>query len=723
MIRKIFLGFLVLSLLGCKESTWNNPHKTDPSKNIRYSSFPIPPKTLDPAVSYSAEESPFVAQIYEPVLQYDYLSRPYKLIPETAAKMPDIVYLDKQDRPLPENTPANEVAYTRYVITIKPNIFYQPHPAFAKDPHGNLIYQHLTATDLKSLSKISDFPKTGTRELTADDYVYEIKRLASPAVNSPIAGLMSEYIIGFKDYSKNLETIIKQKKLKGDNSFLDLRQYPMAGVKLLDRYTYEITIKGKYPQFRYWLAMTFFSPIPWEADAFYAQKGMEKNNLNFTSAPVGTGPYFLAENNPNKELILQRNPNFHVEYYPATGSEADRAAGLLAPANKRLPLIDQYIFTLEKESIPRWSKFLQGYYDVSGIGSDSFEQAIRIDENGQPQLTPEMQAKKIYLQTSVSNNIWYFGFNMQDETVGGYSERARKLRQALSIAMNTEAFINIFLNGRGVPSQGPIPPGIFGYESGRVGMDPYIYDWLNNKPQRKPLTEAKKLLAEAGYPNGRDEKTGKPLIINFDITMTSAAEQKAQMDWIRQQFNKIGVQINIRATQANRFMEKMRTGNTQMFFFGWVPDYPDPENYLFLFYGPEGQVKYQGANYSNYQNPEYDKLFEQMRTMPDTPERQLLIHKMVAILQKDNPWIWGFYPKDFLLSQAWVGPAKLDSIGNNILKYQWINPNLRVQMQDQWNKPKLWPLLIFGLLCIMGLLFLFIGYRRKLQLPRIKRMS
>jgi len=134
---------------------------------------------------------------------------------------------------------------------------------------------------------------------------------------------------------------------------------------------------GKYPQFAYWLAMPFFSPMPFEADQFYAQEGMQQNNLTLDWWPVGSGPYYLSENNPNQRMVLTRNPNFAAEVYPAEGETGDREAGLLADAGKPLPLIDKAVFSLEKETIPYWNKFLQGYYDAAGISSDSFDQACR----------------------------------------------------------------------------------------------------------------------------------------------------------------------------------------------------------------------------------------------------------------------------------------------------------------------------------------------------------
>lgn len=711
MVKKTLIFCTIIVSLLISATTLNNPHIYKNSENVRSTSFSESPKTLDPALAYFADEMIFIAQIYEPVLQYHYFKRPYELVPLTAAKMIDVSYLDSQGKVLSENAPAAAVANSVYRIQIKPNILYQPHPAFAKDKNGNLLYLHLSPEDLKSISKLSDFKQTGTRELTADDYAYQIKRLANPKLNSPIFGFMSNYILGFKEFAEQVQKNPQQ----------DLRQIPLEGVKVIDRYNYEIIIKGKYPQFKYWLAMTFFSPIPWEAEQFYAQKGMKEKNLTLDWYPVGTGPYMLIENNPNREMVLERNPNFHGEVFPELGTEKNPQ--YQAKTGQKLPFIDKYIFVLEKESIPRWNKFLQGYYDVSEISSDSFDQAVRIDENGQPQLTPNMERQKIKLQTSVSPDIYYYGFNMLDNVVGGYSDQARKLRQAISIALNMEEYITIFLNGRGLPAQGPIPPGIFGYKEGKEGVDPYIYDWSDNKPTRKTIAYARELLAQAGYPNGRNEKTGKPLILNLDIVSSNAPDDKARFDWLREQFGKLNIQLNIRATQANRFQDKLRTGQVQIFLLGWLPDYPDPENFLFLFYGSNSKVKYSGENTSNYANPEYDRLYEQMKMLPDDAERLQIINKMVAILQRDAVWIWGFYPKHFLLSHSWVGPTQLDAMGNNTLKYQWIEPKLRAEQQNKWNQIVIWPFILMLILLVAAGIPIAVKYYNKQHSPRIKKIS
>jgi len=121
-----------LLLLGCDQITPNNPYpQNESTENIYYSSFSERPKYLDPARSYSSDESIFTGQIYEPPLQYAYLPGVYQLIPATASEMPIITYLDNQGNKVDGEKFPEQVAETVYEIKIKPGILYQPHPAFS----------------------------------------------------------------------------------------------------------------------------------------------------------------------------------------------------------------------------------------------------------------------------------------------------------------------------------------------------------------------------------------------------------------------------------------------------------------------------------------------------------------------------------------------------------------------------------------------------------------
>jgi ABC-type transport system substrate-binding protein len=545
-------------------------------------------------------------------------------------------------------------------------------------------------------------------------------------VNSPIFGHISAYVVGLKDLSDALKAENQRLLAAHEAAFgkadkglpwIDLRKFPLAGVEVVDRHTYRVRLKGLYPQFAYWLAMPFFAPVPVEADRFYGQRGMnDGRNLTLDWWPIGTGPYMLTENNPNARMVLERNPHFRGEPYPSAGEPGDREAGLLSDAGKTAPFIDRVVFTREKEGIPYWNKFLQGYYDQSGISSDNFDQAVRIDLEGEASLTPEMEERGIRLRTSEGTSTFYLAFNFLDPVVGGPSERARKLRQAISIAVDWEEFISIFQNGRGIPGMGPIPPGIFGYLEGEAGVNPVVYEWVEGGPRRKPVETAKQLLAQAGYPDGRDAATGQPLVLYLD-TVQRGPGDKARLDWYRRQFQKLNIQLELRTSDWNRFQEKVRAGNTQLFFLGWNADYPDPENFLFLLNGPQSRAKTGGENTANYQNPEYDRLFERMKNMPNGPERQALIDRMVRIVRVDAPWAWGFHPKDYGLAHAWLKNLKPNQMARNGLKFYRLNTVVREADRAAWNRPDLWPIGLGLLVLAAAAVPAVVAFRRRERAP------
>jgi ABC-type transport system substrate-binding protein len=462
--------------------------------------------------------------------------------------------------------------------------------------------------------------------------------------------------------------------------------------------------------------MPFFAPIPWEAERFYSQQGLIEKNISLDWFPVGTGAYMMTENNPNQIMVLDKNPNFHGEFYPTEGMPGDENNGLLGDAAKPLPFIDRIVYSRERESIPRWNKFLQGYYDASGIGSDSFDQAIQLIGQGEATVSETMVAQGIRLETAIAPSTYYMGFNMLDPVVGGTSKRARKsarkLRQAISIAVDYEEYISIFANGRGVPAHGPIAPGVPGYRDGEAGINPVVYDWIDGQVQRKPIETARALLAEAGYPDGIDRKTGAPLVLYFDVTARSS-EDKSMLDWMRKQFQKLNIQLVIRSTDYNRFQDKIRKGNAQIFEWGWNADYPDPENFLFLLYGPQRKVGNNGENAANYDNEEYNQLFEQMKNMENGVERQKIIDRMIDILRHDAPWLWGYHPRTYGLYHAWYENVKPNRMAHNTIKYQKINAALRQQKRQEWNKPVLWPIALVLIVALSGLIPAYTAYRRR----------
>ncbi len=658
------------------------------------------PRYLDPASSYSSDETPFTYNVYQPLYAYHYLKRPYELIPYGAEAVITPRYLDADGNELPADASGEIIAESVYDIPIRQGVRYAPHPAFARNEQGEFLYHALDAHALSGIRGMADFEHTGTRELTAHDYVYQIRRMASPRIVAPIYSKMAEYIIGYREYGDELREINDAARAAGtDNEWLDLRELGFAGVEALDDHTLRIRLRGSYPQFKYWLAMSFFSPMPWEAERFFHQPGMAERNLTLNDWPVGTGPYYMAENRRNWQLVLERNPYYDSMRYPCEGSAEDAAAGLLRDCGVELPFIDRAVFSIEKEAVPLQGKFLQGYYDVPQIERGEYGVAFRVAAEDSPDKAELYQERGLQLPTTVEAGLWYMGFNWLDPVVGQGSspeqeERNRKLRQAISIAMDWEEYVAIFEANQAQVAYGPVPPGILGYQAPPEGINREVYDVVNGKAVRKPLSEAQRLLAEAGYPDGRDLDTGRPLVLHLDA-MGGATGARPQYDWMQRQFAKLGIQLEIRATDYNRFQDKMRNGVAQLFMWGWLADYPDAENFLFLLYGPNAKVGSDGENAANYRNAEFDELFERMQFLDDGPEKAQLIHEMIAIVQHDAPWMFGYYPASGGAYQQWVGNARPSQMIRNTLQYLSIDSDTRLERVQQWNQPVWWPVGVF----------------------------
>lgn len=362
-------------------------------------------------------------------------------------------------------------------------------------------------------------------------------------------------------------------------------------------------------------------------------------------------------------------------------------------------MTDRIVFRMDKEPVPRWNKFVQGYYDASRITtSDLFDQAVSLSAQGDANISEEMAARGIRLRTAMPMHVSFYAFNMRDEVVGGYTEDKRKLRRAISIAIDVKEYISIFRNERGLAAQSPIPPGIFGNEQGRAGINPFVFRWdaRRQRPVRRSLDEAKQLLAEAGYPGGYD-KEGKQLTIRYVDRATTGDARTAQQ-WIRKQFEKLNIRMQVENTDQNQFTNKVLEGNYQMLNWGWMADYPDAENFMFLLYGPNAKVTSKGENVPNYENAEYDRLFERMENMENGPERLAIIRKMLHIIRRDAPWVFDRHDLDYEMYHSWCENAFPHALAYNQEKYRRIDVAARREYRRKYNTPIWWPIVALGLL-------------------------
>ncbi|MEM7412523.1 MAG: ABC transporter substrate-binding protein [Myxococcota bacterium] len=634
----------------------NNPYPdSDDGVKVRYIALRGPPKTLDPAISYNAADHQILANVYESLLEYHFLKRPYELIPGLAENVPQARTLDD--------------GRVSYRFRLRRGMRFQDDVCFERNGAGK---RH--------------------REILASDVAFQIMRIADPEVISPVKATFAK-IDGFDEFSKRLEAL-----RESDPEFAGRRideQYEAAGgvdgLVLRGPYVLDVVLTKPYPQMIFWFAMHFTAPVPWEAVDYYDG---EEGRPFFKEHPVSTGPFQLTRYDKHNRVVLERNPNWygaqHPEWrapgtiYPFDGEPGDEERGLLAKAyqGQPLPFLDRIEFRMEKEDIPAFNKFLQGYYDASGIIQESFDQAVQEGD-----LSPAMEARGMQLAKSVQPDIFYLGFNMSDPVVGAAAgDAGRKLRQAMSLVIDTREFTRVFVNGRGVPAQSPIPPGIFGY-------DP---DYVN--PYRQVDVErAKELLAEAGYPGGIDSETDRPLRLTFDVGDAST-RGRLRFQFFVEAWRRLGIDVELAATNYNRFQEKVRDGAYQIFSWGWIADYPDSENFLFLLWGPNSSTANPGApNSANFAHPRFDRLFVEMRDMPNGPERMAKIREMRAILERERPWIELYHREAYALFHGWLSNVKPAGISLPASKYMDLDPRSRAELRRGWNAPIRWPAWALGI--------------------------
>lgn len=625
----------------------NDPYPPgDADEKVYYTSFVDPPRTLDPAEAYSARSHAITGVVYDTLLKYHFLKRPLELMPGLAEEMPEVIQLGE--------------GREHYRFRIREDLLFHDDPCFELGGAGRR-----------------------TREIVAEDFAFELARLADPEVNSPVVEPFSN-IDGFIEFSEALS-----ERRETDAAFSALpvhEQYAeiggIRGVQTPTPYVLEITLGKAYPQIKYWFATEFSSPIPWEAIAYYdGEDGRER----FGDHPVGSGPYQLTVYDKQSRWVLDKSDNWygvrHPEWkapsaiYPSEGTEEDRLAGRLKDAGKPLPLTDRVEFRREKEGIPRFNKFLQGYYDGSGIAKESFDQVIQ-----EGSLSPAMIEQGIFLDRTIEPVVFYLGFNMDDPIVGtALGDRARKLRQAMSLVIDSEEYLRIFHNGRGLTAESALPPGLFGYDPS-----------YRNQYRQVDIPRAKQLMKDAGFAGGIDPATGEALKLIFSSYNTSTSGLLTYQ-WYTNAWRKLGIDVSIEATNYNQFQEKVRNGALQLFEFGWGADYPDPENFLFMFWSEMSRVKNGGPNETNYSNAEFDRLFMSMKARPNGPERYAEIRKMISIVENDAIWIPIFHRETFTLYHGWVENAKDYGISIPFYQYRSVDPERRAKMRKAWNVPITWP--------------------------------
>ncbi len=698
-------GRIVLCLLCLLFATGmrpiNSPYpESEREANVHYRSLLDEAIEMDPGKNYSAE---FAFEVIEPPLVYHLLKRPHELAALTAVSVPKA-----EERTV--SFEGKEVRAVVYRVDLKRGILYQDHPCFVPANH------ELTAAAVAKLNSVRDLAQHGTRELKAVDHVLGVCRMGDSRVSCPIYNILEKNLLGFAEYKQRIEEVLEAERAKRkaaagiaysresdekcnpiEVDYIALaRGLPFA--RETGPYSFELALKHPYPQMLAWLTFSFFAPVPGELLDFYSQRVLLERNLTFTTGMLGTGPYNLEISDPSHQIVLTRNKNYRYDVYPSLPkpdpNDAQAVAnyrymeemGMLEDCGKQIPFIDKVVFRIEKESIPRWNKFVQGYYDESKVENELFDETVRLSSAGGSVLTPELEDLNVRMVLAMPACTSWIEFNMGDEVVGGYTDEKCKLRRALSIAYDSEEEIALLKNGVGIVAQNIIPPGVFGQTTDRAGMNAYVFDWDEEagKPVRKSIEEAKRLLAEAGYPGGIDA-SGNQLVLDYMIGRLDM-NTKALITFLRRQFDKIDVGLKITFVSGNRFHKNREAGAFQLCRCGWLADYPDAENFLFLYNnGKPGSLD--NLSGYRYHRAEYNELYVKMQRLPDSPERLAAIREMLGMLSHDAPSVFKMHPVGYSLYHGWLHNALPDRRTCKI-KHMRIDSEARRAFREEHNRPQ-----------------------------------
>jgi ABC-type transport system substrate-binding protein len=468
------------------------------------------------------------------------------------------------------------------------------------------------------------------RELVAGDYVYSFKRLLDPQLKAQWQFLVDGKLVGGDELRDEAK---KTGKFDYDK--------PIRGLEAPDPYTFIIRLKEPDYNMNYILAMP--------ATVAVAREVVEAYGPAFAEHPVGTGPYRLGEWRRASRIELVASPTFREEYFSTSAvddpnlSATDRAT-IEHLKGKRLPLIGHVIIYPVEEEQPRWLAFLNNEYDyIRPIPTPFIDSAV---PGGK--LVPSLAKRGMTTAPDEVAWITYTTFNMADtidgrpNVIGGYTPEKIALRRAISMAFAVDDEISIIEKYQAIRAWSPIAEGMAGY----VPMRSHTLEYN--------IAKANALLDMYGYVDKdgdgwRDMPDGSPLVVDH-------AAPPQQRERSRNELWKKGMdQIHVRMTfnkveKMPELRKQAQTGRVQMMSYGWIADYPDGENFLQLFWSKS----IGGANYSMFNLPEYDRLYEKIKTMPDSPERTAIYQRMVKLLWVYNPWRVNTLKRGTILMQPWV---------------------------------------------------------------------
>ena len=506
---------------------------------------------FDPVQINDLYSSIILSHIFDSPLTYDYLARPSNVRPNTAAALPEVSADGKV-----------------WTLRIRPGIYFADDPAFGGRK----------------------------RELSAQDYVYSIKRHWDPKSKAPNLYLIDKRVVGM--------SALRQQALAGSRFDYDRE---VEGLRALDRYTFRIVLSEPTPNMIHYLTYcNLVCAVAREVVEAYGDKIMEK--------PVGTNAYRLVQWKRSSRMVLERNPNYREDFYDAVPPADDPAGQAVAAAmkGKRLPQVDRVEVYVIEESQPRWLAFLNKEHDLmTAVPAEFAHLAV---PNGR--LAPNLQKQKVGMERVSELDLAFFYFGMQHPVVGGYSAEKVALRRAIALAYDADEAIRAVYHGQAIRANSTVPPGALGFNPAIVGT----------LAEFNPA-KAKALLDTYGYVDRdgdgwREAPGGAKLVLELASTPDGNGKQQDEL-W-RKFMDRVGLRIKFRKAQWPELLRDARAGKLMLWNLGWSAPIPDADTFYTLLYGSNaGQ-----SNMARFDLPQWNALYDRAKVLPDGAERSRLYVEM-----------------------------------------------------------------------------------------------
>ena len=560
--RQLLVVCLACPLVGWGQGAPSSPQdRPDPEKVLRYA-FEVAETSFDPQKVSDVYSSIANNAMFDAPLRYDQLARPAKLIPNTLAAMPEV-----------------SADYRTFVFRVRPGIFFADHEVFGGKK----------------------------RELIAEDYVFTMKRLLDPKLTAPLLSEMEGYIVGSEEFLKRIR---KSGKMEYDT--------PIEGLRVIDRYTFQVKLNEPKPAWVYNLADCRVS-------CAVAREVVEKYGDDIGSNPVGTGAYRLKSWKRSSKMVFEPNPNYREEYYAAepTADDKEGQAILARLKGRRVPMIGRIEVSVIEERQPRWISFINKEFDVLWrMPEDVAQQAVP-----NRQLAPNLVKQGIRAELVPALDLTFLYFNMKDPTVGGYTPEKVALRRAISLAYRSQDEIDIVQKGLAILAHTPYSPGVAGYDPNfRTSASEY------NPAKAQALLDMHGYLDRDGD-GYREMPDGSPLTLKSNSTPTERDRTVDEL-W-RRSMDAVGIRIEVRKAKWPDLLKESDAGKLMMWFLGGSASAPDADTWLTSLYGPNCGYK---GNRACFQLPEYDAAYSKAGSMPDSPERTKLYQEMARLMVAYAPW-------------------------------------------------------------------------------------